>query len=126
MLERALTTASLTHMEISRRLDVDKGLLSRTIRGTAYRPKAFYDAMYNLLHEYGGVVPINDDLGIRAYPSGKDKGTWDVYYKNDFIVTLRFTDYNDVLEFVEGDSRFKAIITFARKETTFDNNVRLK
>lgn len=126
MLERALSTAAISHMEISRRLKVDKGLLSRAIRGWTYRPKAFYDSMYDLLHEYGGVVPINNELDIRAYPSGKDRGTWDVYYQKDFIVTLRFADYNDVLEFVKGDERFKAISSFARKETTFDNNIRLK
>lgn len=126
MLERALQTATLSHMEVSRRLKADKGLLSRTIRGEAYRPKAFYDSLYDLLHEYGGIVPINNEMDIRAYPSGKDRGTWDIYYKGDFITTLRFTNYNDVLEFVKGDERFQAISSFARKTTEFDNNIRLK
>lgn len=126
MLERALRTASLSHMDVSRTLKVDKGLLSRTIRGETYRPKTFYDSLYDLLHEYGGEAPINNELGIRAYPSGKDRGTWDVYHKADFMTTLRFKDYNDVMEFVNGDERFKAISLFARKETEFGNNIRLK
>lgn len=126
MLEKALKTATLTHMEVCRRLKVDKGLLSRTIRCTTYRPKVFYDSLYDLLHEYGGIVPINNEMDIRAYPSGQDRGTWSIYYKGEFLTTLRFTNYNDVLEFVKGDERFKAISSFARSTTEFDNDIRLK
>lgn len=126
MLEKALKTSTLTHMEVCRKINVDKGLLSRTIKGETYRPKVFYDLLYDTLYEFNGTVPINYKLDIRAYPSGKDRGTWDVYYQGDFITTLRFTDYNDVLNFVKGDDRFQAIISFARKETKFDNNIRLK
>lgn len=126
MLEKALKTATLTHMEVCRRLKADKGLLSRTIRCTTYRPKVFYDSLYDLLHEYGGIVPINNEMDIRAYPSGQDRGTWSIYYKGEFLTTLRFTNYNDVLEFVKGDERFKAISSFARNTTEFDNDIRLK
>ena len=126
MLERAMQTASISHMEVSRRLKTDKGLLTRTIRCVTYRPKMFYDSLYDLLHEYGGVVPINDEMGIRAYPSGQDRGTRAIYHEGQFLTTLRFTDYNDVLEFVKGDERFQTIISFARKTTEFDNHIRLK
>lgn len=126
MLQRILATSSLTHSEVCRRLNLDKGRFTRILKGQTYVDNSVYDSIYNLLAEYGGEVPMNKESGITAYPSGKSFGTWDIYLNGGFMTTLVFYDLDDVYKFVDGDERCKAIQSFMRTETKFENMMKIK
>ena len=126
MLQRFLATSSLTHSEVCRRLSLDKGRFTRILKGQTYVDNSVYDSIYNLLAEYGGKVPMNKESGITAYPSGKSFGTWDIYLNGGFMTTLVFYDLDDVYKFVDGDERCKAIQSFMRTETKFENMMKVK
>ena len=124
MLKKALETSNMSFMDLSRAIKVDKGLLSRTLSGASYRNKAFYDELYNILSARNGEVPVYEN--IRAYPSGRDLGTWDVYIGDDFFITWRFYNYADVMRFVHKDERFQFLLQHQSTDTVFRNNVRLR
>lgn len=124
MLRQALITSNLKLMDVSRRLQVDKGLLSRILSGTSYRVKAFYDELYTLLESYGGQVPAFEN--VKAYPSGREVGTWDIYVDDEFFMTWRFQDYGDVMKFVQKDERFQTLQKYFIKGTMFRNEVRFR
>lgn len=126
MLQRFLATSTLTHAEVCRRLGLDKGRFTRILKGQTYADITVYNSIYKLLAEYGGKVPMNEETGIIAYPSGKDFGTWDIYLNGAFMTTLVFYDLDDVYKFVDGDERCKAIQSFMRTETTFSNMVKVQ
>ena len=126
MLQRFLATSSLTHSEVCRRLSLDKGRFTRILKGQTYVDNNVYDSIYNLLAEYGGKVPMNKENGITAYPSGKSFGTWDIYLNGGFMTTLVFYDLDDVYKFVDGDERCKAIQSFMRTETKFENMMKIR
>ena len=125
MLRKFLTTSSLSHAEVCRRLELDKGRFTRILNGQTYADTTVYDKIYKLLAEYGGKVPMNEETGVVAYPSGRDLGTWDIYLNGGFMTTLVFYDLEDVYNFVDGDERCKAIQSFMRVDTTFENMVKV-
>lgn len=124
MLRQALTTSSLQMVDVVHKMNVDKSLLSRSLMGACYRSKAFYDELYTLLESYGGQVPMFEN--VRAYPSGREQGTWDVYIDDEFFVTWRFQDYGDVIKFIQKDERFQTLQKYFIKGTMFRNQVRLR
>lgn len=124
MLKRALETSNMSFMDLSRAINIDKSLLSRTLSGANYRNKAFYDELYNILSARNGEVPVFED--VRAYPSGRDLGTWDVYIGDEFFITWRFYNYADVIRFVHKDERFQLLLKYYNTDTVFTNNVRLR
>lgn len=124
MLRQALVTSNLKLMDVSRRLGVDKGMLSRILSGASYRTKVFYDELYTLLESYGGQVPVFEN--VSAYPSGREVGAWDIYIDGEFFVTWRFQDYKDVMSFVQKDERFQTLQKYFIKGTMFRNEVRFR
>ena len=126
MLRKFLTTSSLSHAEVCRRLELDKGRFTRILNGQTYADTTVYDKIYKLLSEYGGKVPMNEETGVVAYPSGRDLGTWDIYLNGGFMTTLVFYDLEDVYNFVDGDERCKAIQSFMRTETKFENMMKIR
>ena len=124
MLRQALITSSLQMMDVARKLNVDKSLLSRTLSCSCYRSKAFYDELYDLLGNYNGQVPVFEN--VRAYPTSREAGTWDIYVDDEFFMTFRFQDYGDVVNFVQKDERFQTFQKYFVKGTMFRNQVRLK
>lgn len=124
MLRQAVLTSSVKMADVSRKLNVDKSLLSRSLYGGSYRSKAFYDELYDYLGEHGGQVPVFEN--VRAYPSGREMGTWDIYVDDEFFMTFRFQDYKDVMDFVQKDERFQTLKKYFVKGTSFRNEVRLR
>lgn len=124
MLSELLGYSSINHAELSRILELDKGRLTRFLQCKIYQPKVFYDKLYDILEGKNGKVPRSEK--VQLYPSGKAKGTWDVYNGSQFVATLVFVNINDVLDFVNNEERYSKILEFAVSETKFDNNVKIR
>ncbi len=124
MLRPALNSSTLKLVEVAGKLDMDKGAFSRVLDCTRYRKKPFYDELYSILGAYGGTIPSYEN--VVAYPSGRETGTWDVYVDNEYFMTYRFQNYDDVIKFVRKDERYMMFSKYFIKETSFKNEVRLK
>ena len=121
MLKECFNGAEITMAEMSRRMDMDKALFSRTINCSLYRSRPLYKDLYEKILSYNGTVPMNND--VIAYPSGKDHGTWDIFIGEKFLATLVFENYNDVISFVNKDERFVMIEKMFNRETSFKNSL---
>ena len=124
MLSELLKYSSITHAELSRTLNLDKGRLTRFLQCKYYQPRVFYDKIYDILEGKNGKVPRSEK--VQLYPSGKAKGAWDVYSKENFVATLVFVNINDVLDFVTNEERYNKVLDLMVTETKFDNNVKIR
>lgn len=124
MLSELLAYSQTTHTDLCKTLDIDKGRLTRFLQCKYYQPRVFYDRLYDALEGKYGKVPRNEI--IQAYPSGKAKGSWDIYTGEQYVATLVFKNINDVLDFVNKETRYMKLLEFVTLDTEFNNVVKIR
>lgn len=86
-----------------------------------------YDKVYDYISSHNGIVPRQDN--VSAYPSDKSKGSWDIWIDNQFVVTMIFSNDDDLLNFLNGnDGRLWFIKEhFMNKDDiVYDNRIALR
>ena len=104
-------------------LNVESSSLSKIIKGGTYATHIFYDNLYTILENGGGIAPRRNDVTL--YPCGCDKGSFEVWINEQFVCVLCFYNEFDILKFLnEEDGRLTLIKNFIpTEEVKFDNKI---
>lgn len=124
MISQFIQTSTVSLSELSEKTGINKGYISKIARGYTYKNKDAYNAIYDVIENYGGSVPRYGNVVM--YPTGKAKGSWDIWIEDKFAATLCFKNHHDIVKFVKGqDTRLETVKSLMIDDSTFDNLVRV-
>ena len=123
MLRMFVKSNPLKLKDIAEMLNVESSSLSKIVRGGTYATHIFYDNLYTILENGGGIAPRRNDVTL--YPCGCAKGSFEVWINEQFVCVLCFYNEFDILRFLnEEDGRLTLIKNFIPTEKVkFDNKI---
>ena len=127
MLDGFVKKSPVKLKDLAEYMNIAAPSLCKIMKAKFYMSNDDYDKVYDYISSHNGIVPRQDN--VSAYPSDKSKGSWDIWIDNQFVVTMIFSNDDDLLSFLNGnDGRLWFIKEhFMNKDNiTYDNRIALR
>ena len=95
MLDGFVKKSPVKLKDLAEYMNIAAPSLCKIMKAKFYMSNDDYDKVYDYISSHNGIVPRQDN--VSAYPSDKSKGSWDIWIDNQFVVTMIFSNDDDLL-----------------------------